>query len=491
MCRLSSVVINFVAMIVLSASGQADDSRPNVLFIAVDDLRPELGCYGADHIHSPNIDSLAANGRRFERAYCQQAVCNPSRTSVMTGMRPDSIGVTGNHSHFRTNHPNVVTLPQHFKHHGYHAAAIGKIYHGVFPKRASITKWDTMGDSESWSVPARRFGPRYYYTDDGIAAAKQIYERLYKPINPSPDDWTKKLVFGLATEDPDVPDNTLYDGQVADAAVTALVGLKESEKPFFLAVGFIKPHSPYIAPKKYFDLYKDIQLPDHSELPSNAPGFAGHGSGELRRYTDQPKRGGIPDSNQRRIRQAYFACISYVDAQVGRVLAELDRLGLSRNTIVVLWGDHGYHLGEHGLWGKTTNFELDTRVPLIVKTPYMNAPGKPTSSLVELVDLYPTLAELAGLPVTSQLEGRSFASMLKDPQATTRTIAFSQYPRAGGLMGDSMRTETHRLTQWIQQRTGEVRATELYDYTDGLVETENIADKEPDIVETLAIQLRR
>ena len=168
----------------------------------------------------------------------------------MTGMRPDSIGVIGNHSHFRTNHPDVVTLPQHFMQHGYHAAAIGKIYHGVFPDGASITKWDTMGDPESWSVPAVRFGPRYYYTEEGIAAAKRTYQRVYKPKNPGPDDWTKKLVFGPATESPDVADSTLYDGQVADSAVKTLRELKSKGKPFFLAVGFIKPHSPYIAPKK-------------------------------------------------------------------------------------------------------------------------------------------------------------------------------------------------------------------------------------------------
>ncbi len=462
---------------------------PNVLFIAIDDLRPELGCYGDSHIHSPNIDALAASGRLFQRAYCQQAVCNPSRTSLMTGMRPHSIGVTGNHSHFRESHPDVVTLPQHFKQYGYHAAAIGKIYHGVFPDGASITKWDTMGDPQSWSVPAIRFGPRYYYTEEGIAAAKSVYETLYKAKHLGSDDWTKKLLFGPATEAPDVPDNTLYDGKVASAAVSALRRLKDSAKPFFLAVGFIKPHSPYIAPKKYFDLYQDVALPTHTDFPTDAPRFAGHSSSELRRYTDQPKRGAIPEANQRRVRQAYFGCISYIDVQVGRVLAELERSRLSDNTIVVLWGDHGYHLGEQGLWGKTTNFELDTRVPLIVRTPVMKDAGKPSSSLVELVDLYPTLSELAGLPITKQIEGTSFVPILNDPAQVTKTAALSQYPRDGGLMGYSMRTATHRLTQWIHRETGEVRATELYDYADGLVEKNNIASKASKTVEQLSTEL--
>jgi iduronate 2-sulfatase len=197
-------------------------------------------------------------------------------------MRPDSIGVTGNHSHFRTDHPEVVTLPEHFKGHGYYAAAIGKIYHGVFPDGASATEWDTMGDPQSWSVPAIRFGPRYYYTEEGIAAAKTIYDLVYKPQNPGPNDWTSKLVFGPATEAPDVSDDTLYDGKVAEAAVEALQQLKRGDKPFFLAVGFIKPHSPYIAPKKYFDLYQDVDLPLHPNFPVGAPTIAGHGSGELR-----------------------------------------------------------------------------------------------------------------------------------------------------------------------------------------------------------------
>lgn len=483
-----AIFAGVLSWLVSSPSGAAEP-RPNVLLIAVDDLRAELGCYGSAHVHSPNIDALAASGRLFQRAYCQQAVCNPSRTSLMTGMRPDSIGVTGNHSHFRTNHPSVVTLPQHFKKHGYHAAAIGKIYHGVFPAGASKTKWDTMGDPESWSAPAIRFGPRYYYTEEGIAAAKLVYERIYKPHSPGPDDWTRKLVFGPATESPDVPDSTLYDGQVADAAIKTLRQLKDKGKPFFLAVGFIKPHSPYIAPKKYFDRYQDVALPSHTQFPVNAPQYAGHGSGELRRYTDQPRRDAIPKENQRRVRHAYYACISYIDAQVGRVLNELDRSGLRDNTIVVLYGDHGYHLGEHGLWGKTTNFELDTRVPLIVRAPGMKSPGNASSSLVELVDLYPTLAELADLPINEQLEGASFAAILDDANHVTKTFALSQYPRGGGLMGYTMRTATHRLTQWVHRQTGEIRATELYNYTDGPVESENVASTSTELVGKLSLQL--
>jgi sialidase-1 len=475
------VMALFGHSVVALAQNKPTDNRErngqplNVLFVAIDDLRPELGCYGAEHIKSPNIDRLAKTGLLFKRAYCQQAVCNPSRTSLMTGMRPDTIGVTGNHSHFRSKHPNVTTLPQHFKNHGYHAAAIGKIFHGVFPDGASITKWDTMGDPQSWSVPAIRFGPRYYYTEAGIAAAKDVFLRIYKPKNPKSDDWMNKLVFGPATESPDVPDSTLYDGQVADSAIKMLGELQAHDKLFFLAVGFIKPHSPYIAPKKYFDHYDDVTLPSRPEFPTQAPAFAGHGSGELRRYTDQPRQGVIVENKQKRVRQAYYACVSYIDAQLGRVLDELERLQLNDNTIVVMFGDHGYHLGEHGLWGKTTNFELDTRVPLIVRVPGMKAAGKTSSSLVELVDLYPTLAKLTNLPIGKHLEGKSFADTLDDPKHITKRAALSQYPRGGDLMGYSMRTAMHRLTRWVHRKTGEIRATELYDYSKGLIETQNLA----------------
>jgi sialidase-1 len=436
----------------------AASAAPNVLFIMVDDLRPELGCYGAEHVRSPHIDQLAASGRLYQRAYCQQAVCNPSRTSLMTGLSPDSIGITGNHAHFRDKQPDIVTLPQHFKQQGYHAAAIGKIYHGVFPDGASRTKWDTMGDPPSWSVPALRFGPRYYYTEDGIRQAKAAFAKSY----PKDKDWTQKLVFGPVTEAPDVPDSTLYDGKVADSAIQALQQLTNT--PFFLAIGFIKPHSPFVAPKKYWDLYdpKTIPLATNPEFPVGAPTFAGHGSHEMRRYTDQPNRG---DLDARRLKHAYLACVSYIDAQVGRVLDELDRLKLADDTIVVLLGDHGYHLGEHGLWGKTTNFEADTRVPLIIRAPGLK-PG-PTPALAELLDLYPTLCEMAGVPKAPHVEGISLVS-------ATRTQARSQYPR-GKLMGYSTRSDRYRDTVWKNRDTGEIVAREHYDYESDPQETRNLA----------------
>jgi arylsulfatase A-like enzyme len=460
-------------------------SPPNVLFITVDDLRPELGCYGKSLVHSPHIDNLASSGMRFDHAYCQQAVCNPSRSSFMTGMRPEAIGVIGNHTHFRDQRPDVVTLPQHFRQHGYHAAAVGKIYHGVFPDGSSRTKWDTMGDAESWSEPAIRFGPRYYYTEEGVASAKQAFQRTYGVRDPESDDWTDKLVFGLATESPDVSDNTLYDGKVADVAIHKLKEFQNQTKPFFLAVGFIKPHSPYIAPKKYFDLYRDVSLAEEQGFPTGAPAYAGHSSGELRRYSDQPTQGPIPPLNQQRVRHAYYACVSYIDAQIGRVLETLEAADLSNDTIVVLVGDHGYHLGEHGLWGKTTNFELDTRVPLIIRAPGVTTKGSSSKAMVELVDLFPTLAELAGLPLPDQLASEGFVAALRDPNQPTKDFALSQYPRGGGRMGYSMRNATHRLTQWVARDTGRLLDRELYDYSEGVVESQNVADLNPGVVASM------
>ena len=465
--------------------------KPNVLFIAIDDLRAELGCYGDEHIISPNIDALAASGVRFNRAYCQQAICGPSRASVLTGLRPDSAKIHGNHTHFRRHYPDITTLPQHFKNNGYHTRAMGKIYHGVFPEGSSRTVADTFGDEQSWSVTAFRPGPRYYYTEKGISAAKEVYERLYKPTNPGPDDWTKKLVFGPATEAPVVSDSILSDGQVADRAVASLKELSQRDEPFFLAVGFIKPHSPYIAPKNYWDLYDptEIKITGETDFPEDIPSIALHGSGELRRYTDQPKTGPIPDEAQRRVKHAYYACISYIDAQVGRVLAELDSQGLRDNTIVVLWSDHGYHLGEQNLWGKTTNFELDTRVPLIVRAPGRTGNRQTSDALVELVDIFPSLTDLCEIDQPHELEGTSLVPLLTDPNLPWKKSAFSQFTR-GKFCGYSMRTSSSRYTEWWNKATREVTAREFYIYGDEYpLEPPNQAADNSELTEAYSRQL--
>ena len=481
----TSIRLATTLFLILAASTSAPtlafipQDRPNILFIAVDDLRPDIGCYGSTQIQTPNIDRLAATGVRFTRAYCQQAICGPSRASLLTGLRPDSLGVHGNHQHFRKLHPDLVTLPQLFKQSGYDTRSFGKIWHGPFHEGASITTADTFDDPPSWSQPPFKPGPRYYYTEPGIAAARRVFHRIYRPIDPAPDDWTRKLVFGPATEAPPVDDAVLYDGQVARAATQALRDRAQSDlkSPFFLAVGFIKPHSPYIAPKRWFDRYDPsaIEPAARQDLPDGAPSFAGHNSGELRRYTDQPARGPFSLANQRRVKQAYQACTSYVDAQIGLLLDELDRLDLTKSTIVVLWSDHGYHLGEKGLWGKTTCYELDTRVVLVIKAPGRPGAGRASPALVELVDLYPTLSDLAGLNSPDNLEGTSLVPLLDQPDLDWKQAAYSQYTR-GGRRGYARRDDRYRYVEWYEHRSGRLLARELYNHDEDPNETKNLAD---------------
>lgn len=412
----------------------------NVLFIAVDDLRPELGCYGQSSIHSPNIDRLAGEGLLFERAYCQQAVCSASRTSLLTGLRPDATGVYNLTTHFRKNIPEVITLPQYFKNQGYHTEWWGKIYHA------------RLFDSLSWTTQGLTFEPganwRAYVLEESKRVAGSRGGR------------------GPAFEKADVPDNAYPDGKIADRAVESLRNLAQNEKPFFLAVGFLKPHLPFNAPKRYWDLYdpSTIRLPAHQSLPAGAPALAGHNSGELRAYAGIPERGLLDEKQSIELIHGYRACVSYTDAQVGRLLDELKRTGLDRNTLVILWGDHGWKLGEYGMWVKHTNFEYDTRAPLIVKKPGMEGAGASTQALVEFIDIYPSLCEMAGLPVPGNLPGRSFAPLLERPDQKGKPAAFSQYPRGSDIMGYSMRTDRYRFTKWQKRdRPDEIVAYELYD----------------------------
>jgi len=477
----------FVASTNLARAAQTN--RPNVLFIVVDDLRPELGCYGRDYIKSPNVDRLAARGMVFERAYCQQAVCSPSRSSLLTGTRPDTTKVWDLKTHFRKALPDADTLPQSFKNHGYFVQGMGKIFHGGFD------------DPPSWSVPWQNpKAPTYALLenvalsgakmegepDDPVAAPKA---KSGKSKTPGVADDTSSRgpgTRGPAFECADVPDNTYCDGKVADLAVSTLREIGKKNQPFFLAVGFIKPHLPFVSPKKYWDLYDPakIQLAPNPFRAKGSPDYAVLPGGELRQYHDIPL-GHIPDEIARKLKHAYYAGVSYTDAQVGIVLDELDRLGLRTNTIVILWGDHGWKLGEHDAWCKHSNVENDTNAPLILSVPGMKNAGAHTAALVEFVDVYPTLSELAGLPLPSHLEGTSLKPLLDNPKQPWKTTAFSQYPRPGNnagrgpLMGYSMRTDRYRFTVWVSRTDhAKVDATELYDHQNDPQENVNIA-KDP------------
>jgi iduronate 2-sulfatase len=460
------------------ASAAPAGARPNVLMIAVDDLRPELGCYGNARVKSPNIDALASRGMLFERAYCQQAVCGPTRASLLSGCRPDSTRVHDNLTDFRAALPDIATLPGHFKANGYRAISLSKVFHNGFEDAP-----------RSWSeAPWYPEAPHYATTENRemtkrlLAEAKAKAKKAGKPAE-------KVKVKGPAFECADLPDNAYSDGETADKAIELLGQLKG--QPFFLAVGFYKPHLAFVAPKKYWDLYDRaaLRLAVNPSPPEGCPAIAATDWSELRHYQGIPKEGPLPDDLALTLVHGYLACVSFTDAQIGRVLAELKRQGIEENTIVVLWGDHGWKLGEHGMWCKHTNFELDCHAPLLVAAPGRGIPGARSRALVEFVDIYPTLCDLAGLSKPAHLEGLSFAPLLDQPDRNWKTAAFSQYPR-NEAMGYSVRSDSFRYTEW-RAPSGQIVATELYDHRSDHAENSNVAASvAPDQIATLAALLK-
>jgi choline-sulfatase len=451
----------------LTSLQAAEARRLNVLFIAVDDLRPEMAASGSDLVKTPNLDRIAARGTTFERAYCQQAVCSPSRSSLMTGRRPDATRVWDLETHFRKALPDAMTVAQYFKNNGYHSQGMGKIFHGGFD------------DAPSWSVPWNTPKAPTYAS---AAAQKEQTD----PANKN----KKGKLKGPATEQQDVPDDTFVDGKVARLAASTLAELKRQDRPFFLAVGMARPHLPFVAPKKYWDLYDPAKIyePAFRKLPAGAPAFVGHNNSELKSYSDIPDLGPIDDQTARHLRHGYYAAISYMDAQVGLVLDALEKEGLADNTVIVLWGDHGWQLGEHGLWHKHTNFELAARAPLLISVPGQKAAGRRSASLAEFIDIYPTLADLCGLPKPKDVEGVSLKPVLDDAAAKVRPVAISQYPRSDAgksLMGYSLRDDRWRLTLWRDRATNAIHATELYDEVGDPHETVNVAAK-PEHAEVIA-----
>ncbi len=427
----------------------AEPPRLNVLFLAADDLRPEPLAL------TPNLDRLAARSRVFTNAHCQQAVCNPSRASLMTGLRPDTLRVWNLATHFRETTPEAVTLPQNFREHGWFTRNVGKLYHNLGQP--------IHGDPRSWSVPAELHWGNH--GDDQPAVPGEL------PPNTARDP---------KCECRDVPDEAYTDGRIAARAVAALREAKDRGSPFFLAVGFWKPHAPFNAPKRYWDLYQReaIPPPANPQWPAGAPRIAWHASPEILGWDKQRK---LTAAAVRELRHGYLANVSFLDAQLGKVLDELDRLGLRDSTAVVFWSDHGYHLGEHTLWAKTSNFDLDTRVPLLVSTPGMPSPGAPAAAPVELLDVYPTLAALCGVPPPPGLEGASLEPLLANPAASVKQAALSQHPRPAyyqgspAVMGYSACTATHRYTEWRNWRSGAVVGRELYDHAADPGETRNLA----------------
>ena len=444
-------------LLCISASIQAGD-RPNILFIAVDDLRPEFAAYGADQIISPNLDRLAKQGTQFHRAYCSVATCGASRASLFTSVRPTPTRfVTALETRADVDAPWAVPFHTHFKSHGYRTISLGKLLHQSSDCEAGWSK-------SPWKPKARR----YALADN---------ETLLKTHGSGP-----------STEAADVPDETFADGKLALKAIEELGDLAtRSQEPFLLAVGFYKPHLAFIAPQKYWDLYpaEEISLPDNYKIPENAPPASIHRFGELRTYSDIKQKGPLSDQQALHLIRGYYACVSYVDAQIGKVLAELERLDLARNTIVVLWGDHGWNLGDHTLWCKHSVFESSLRIPLIVKSP-KHAFGQKTDAIAESIDIYPTLCALTDLPIPATVEGRSLVPLLTDPTLAWSGAAFSRFRK-----GDSLRTDRYRYSEYHDESSGEYLGRMLYDLKLDPLENHNISEQpaQEELVARLAEQL--
>lgn len=442
----------------IELSNNTDKPR-NVLFIIVDDLSTTLSCYGEEGVITPNLDQLANRGMKFERAYCQASLCNPSRASIMTGRRPENLRILSNEPHFRVVHPKIVTLPEHFKANGYHTVGIGKIFHN----------WGQalQGDPQSWSEPETNHWATHY-------SDWYIKERPYQIHS--------DIKKGPAVQYEDVPDEAYLDGRIANAAVNKLRQLKET--PFFMAVGLWKPHLPYNAPKKYWDLYDRNKLPElrYPQPINGVPDLAYVDSNEARSYTDVPKQGELSLDKKLELRHGYLAAISYMDAQVGKILDELDRLDLTNKTTIVFLSDHGYHAGEHGQFGKWTNFEVGTRVPLIISSPEIKHLNNATNSIVELVDLYPTLIDLHSLPKPKEygkLDGISLKPILKNTNHTVKSYAISQISRPLGsgenfdILGSTIRDKDYRYTIWTNRTRNEIIGEEFYDLSNDIMKVEN------------------
>lgn len=438
----------------ISAAEKATARKPNVLFIATDDWRPEISSYGVKGMVTPNVDKLSATGVRFERAYCQFPLCNPSRTSLLTGRHPTTTGALDNTVDFRTAHPEWVSLPQHFRVNGYKAVSTGKIFHGG------------IDDPKAWDEVLSSKPPK----GRGIKPAPSAQ----KPVKGKQDPAQSDRIIEMTGDGEDHPD--FY---------TALNGIqlleKYREQPFFIAVGFTKPHSPPTAPKRFFDMIDPATIslpPDFAPQPTVPPGFP---------EAVLPKRNGdlfinreaSPEAARDMIR-AYRASAAWTDWNIGRVLEALDRLKLTENTIVVFFGDHGYHLGEKGKWSKHSSlFEIGARVPLIIRLPGATGNGKPCPRTVSFVDLYPTLSEVCGLPTPSGLEGHSLAPLLHDPAAAWTHPAYT-VAKNGPFFGTSVRTERWRYTEWDGGKSGSV----LFDHENDPHELRNLS-ADPQHAETI------
>lgn len=472
----------------------AVEKRPNVLFVIVDDLRPELGCYGNPEIKTPNFDRFAQESVLFQRAYCQAAACAPSRASAMLGMRPDTTRVWSLGEKFREINPEAVTMPQHFNKFGYHTVSIGKVFHNHMPDRVSFVEPDLRPAAFNTPELIDR-DPESFYHDEGLM--QELAEVRARRIAGNPDvvkRTSKGWAYGRSWEVAEAPDEALYDGAQTVLAIDKLRELKEKGQPFYLALGYYRPHLPFVAPKECWDLYDrdSLSLASNPYLPENSPIMAMNSMYELAgcydlEHVSHPSNFKLPEETARLLKHGYYASVSHIDSCFGKVLKGLEDLGLDRDTIVVVWGDHGWKLGEHGSWCKQTNYNIDTRVPFFIRDPRIPTAGRTCGALAEMVDLFPTLCDLAGIETPARMEGISLKPLLVDPDSNLKSAAFSQYvrrpknsPDGKRYMGYSMVTRDFHLVEWYHwddatKTAGDSAGVELYDLRTDPEENVNVA----------------
>ncbi|MFK8055200.1 MAG: sulfatase [Saprospiraceae bacterium] len=505
----SFLLLAISAVTILSCtSAEIPKAKPNILFISVDDLRPTLGAYDDPIAVTPNIDMLASEGMTFRRTFTQVAVCAPSRASLMTGVRPDSTRVWHLGNKFREINPAAVTMPQYFSRFGYHTVNLGKIFHNYMPDSIS---WD-----EPDLRPARYLRPDWlkrdgetFYISEKVSASQAVKRDSLLKLRPVryADGWNT----GPAWEAAEVHDTMYYDGSQNELAKKTLTRLAKSDQPFYMGLGFFRPHLPFTVPKKYWDLYDPAEIPlaANPNVPDNFPGSTMNSMYELRHY-DGFNHIGHPESffrmnedTSRILKHGYYASVSYVDALLGNLIAHMKEIGIYENTIIILWGDHGWKLGDHNSWGKMTNYNIDLAVPMIIRYPNQENRGAQTFELTELIDMFPSLCELAEIEVPDYMQGTSFVPLLDDPNRAWKKAAFSQFHRrprhtADGnrYMGYSINTKEHHYIEWYgwSPKTGtrgKFKSAELFDSVNDPTETVNLAgdEKMTALIENLSSQL--
>lgn len=482
-----------IALICINTHGQ-EKKRPNILFISIDDLGPNLGSYDNEHIVSPNLDEFASNGMTFRNTFCQAAVCAPSRASLMSGMRPDSTRVRHLGDKFRELHPDIVTMPQHFKKNGYHTVCIGKIFHNYMPDSVSWDEPDLRPAQYNLPEWRGRDGETFYVNEETQRKQKIRRDQVIakRPVYYA-DGWNN----GPAWEWEDVHDSLYYDGAQTEMAKRTLTRLAKEDDPFFLALGYFRPHLPFAVPKKYWDYYDRDSLPlaTNPFVPKQSPIMSMNSMYELRGYDGfrnlkHPTENVMNEDTARILKHGYYASVSYVDELFGQVIQQLKDLDIYDNTIIIIWGDHGWKLGEHNGWCKQTNYNIDIQVPMIICSPNQANPGMQTFGITELIDMYPSLCELAGIPAPEYLHGTSFVPLIEAPKREWKEAAFSQFhrrpkvtPDGGRYMGYSVRTVEYHYVEWFywdndNERLGDYVTNELYDLAKDPDENQNVASDE-------------